>query len=421
MAFPPKDRSDRPGRPAAPTGSGSGSRRNSAPPAPYKIPKPRLPKAPAAPQTRALADDGTAREGDRIAKLLARAGIASRREIERYITEGRVALDGEVITTPATILKNLRGVTVDGNPVAAPAPPRLFLFHKPSGLITAERDPTGRPTIYTALRNALPEGAGRVMPVGRLDINTEGLLLLTNDGELKRAMELPANAVPRTYRARTFGDVSQLQLDDLMQGIEIEGIHYSPINANLERSAGRNKWIELTLTEGKNREVRRVLEHLGLEVSRLLRLRYGPFDLGQLPRGAAEEVPQVVVERFRKGLAGDHATRVQQAVHAGKAVAPRAPKPVAPEPKQASPKSAAPTRPMREPERPSRARPERVRPSAEAGQLVAKPSAAKPAAKTYPNRPYAKPAAEAPSPGPDARPRRKFRGKPAEPKPGSKR
>jgi len=425
MALPPKDRSGRPGRPAAPTGpgagQGSGSRRNPASPAPYKIPKPRLPKAPAAPQSRALADDGTAREGDRIAKLLARAGIASRREIERYISEGRVALDGEVITTPATILKNLRGVTVDGNPVAAPAPPRLFMFHKPSGLITAERDPTGRPTIYTALRNALPEGAGRLMPVGRLDINTEGLLLLTNDGELKRAMELPANAVPRTYRARTFGDVSQLQLDDLMQGIEIEGIHYSPINANLERSAGRNKWIELTLTEGKNREVRRVLEHLGLEVSRLLRLRYGPFDLGELPRGAAEEVPQVVVERFRKGLAGDHATRVQQAVHAGKAAPARAPKPLAPEPKPAAPRTAPPGRPMREPERPSRARPERVRPSAEAGQLVAKPAAAKPAAKSYPNRPYAKPAAEAPLPGPDARPRRKFRGKPAGQKPGAKR
>ncbi len=365
MAFPPKDRSGRPGRPAAPTGSGSGSRRNpSNQPAPYKIPKPRLPKAAAVPQTRALAEDGTPREGDRIAKLLARAGIASRREIERYIAEGRIALDGTVITTPATILKNLRGVTVDGNPVAAPEPPRLFMFHKPSGLITAERDPTGRPTIYTALRNALPEGAGRVMPVGRLDINTEGLLLLTNDGELKRAMELPANAVPRTYRARTFGDVAQSQLDELMQGIEIEGIRYGPINANLERSTGRNKWIELTLTEGKNREVRRVLEHLGLEVSRLLRLRYGPFDLGELQRGAAEEVPQVVVERFRKGLAGDHATRVQQAVHAGKAVAPRAPKPV--------PAAPAPA-PEREAERPRRAGAQRVRLSPDAGKLVDKP------------------------------------------------
>ena len=429
MAFPPKDRSGRPGRPAAPTGpsagKGSGSRRSpSTQPAPYKIPKPRLPKAPAVPQTRAPADDGTAREGDRIAKLLARAGIASRREIERYIDEGRIALDGIVITTPATILKNLRGVTVDGNPVAAPEPPRLFMFHKPSGLITAERDPTGRPKIYTALRNALPEGAGRVMPVGRLDINTEGLLLLTNDGELKRAMELPANGVPRTYRARTFGTVTQTMLDDLMQGIEIEGVQYGPINANMERSAGRNKWIEMTLTEGKNREVRRVLEHLGLEVSRLLRLRYGPFDLGELPRGGAEEVPQIVVERFRKGLAGDRATRDQQAVHAGKPYAQRAPKPV-----EEPAKPARPARMAREPERPSRARAERIRPSAEAGQLVAKPSAARPAAKTYPNRPYAKapteaPQAPLPSPGPDARaPSKTLRSSPRKPggRPGGKR
>ena len=423
MAFPPKDRNS------------TGSRRNPGPPAPYKIPKPRLPKAAAVPQTRALADDGTAREGDRIAKLLARAGIASRREIERYIEDGRVAIDGEVITTPATILKNLRGVTVDGNPVAAPEPPRLFMFHKPSGLITAERDPTGRPTIYTALRNALPPGAGRVMPVGRLDINTEGLLLMTNDGELKRAMELPVNGVPRTYRARTFGDVSQAMLEELMEGVEIEGIRYGPINANLERSAGRNKWIELTLSEGKNREVRRVLEHLGLEVSRLLRLRYGPFDLGELPRGAAEEVPQAVVERFRKGLAGDNAVRGQQAVHAGKAIAPRRPAPVA------APARAAPVRPAAgrpetgrpvrnersfratEPAAPEpavRERPARVRPSAEAGHLVSKPSAPRPAAKSYPNRPYAKPETEGPSPGPDARARRKFRPKPPSAKPGSK-
>lgn len=468
MAIPPKDRSGGPQRPAAPAGSATGSRRNPGPPAPYKIPKPRLPKAAAVPQTRALADDGTEREGDRIAKLLARAGVASRREIERYIEDGRVALDGEVITTPATILKNLRGVTVDGAFVAAAAPPRLFLFHKPSGLITAERDPTGRPTIYTALRNALPPGAGRVMPVGRLDINTEGLLLMTNDGELKRAMELPANGVPRTYRARTFGDVSQAMLEELMEGVEIEGIRYGPINANLERSTGRNKWIELTLSEGKNREVRRVLEHLGLEVSRLLRLRYGPFDLGELQRGGAEEVPQAVVERFRKGLAGDQATRVQQPVHAGKAIAPRAPAPK-PAPFRPAPPTSAPARyagpgrPMREPERPERAdsrrpesrrpetrnaetrnaetrrpesrhaepierterpRAERVRQSADAGKLVSKPAAARPAAKTYPNRPYAKPAGDAPSPGPDARsPRRSpraLRGPLSGPKPGPK-
>ena len=244
-------------------------------------------------------------EGERIAKLLARAGIASRREVERMIADGRIALDGQVLDTPATILPNLKGVTVDGNPVAQAEATRLFLFHKPSGLITAERDPKGRPTIYTALRNALPKGAGRVMPVGRLDMNTEGLLLLTNDGELKRAMELPASGVPRTYRARAFGDISQAQLENLIEGVTIDGMNYGRIDANLERRTGRNQWIELTLAEGKNREVRRVLEHLGLQVSRLMRTTYGPFELGDLPRGAAQEVKQGQVENFRKQLKRD--------------------------------------------------------------------------------------------------------------------
>lgn len=246
------------------------------------------------------------RSGERIAKLLARAGVASRREVERMIAEGRVALNGSKIETPATILPHLRGVTVDGKPVASAEPTRLFCFHKPAGLITAERDPAGRPTIYAALRNALPPGAPRLMPVGRLDLNTEGLLLLTNDGEFKRQLELPATGVPRTYRARTFGAVSQAQLEDLMGGITVEGVHYGPINANLERRTGRNQWIELTLTEGKNREVRRVLEHLGLKVSRLLRIAYGPFVLGDLPRGAAAEVRKEDLERFRSGLRRHH-------------------------------------------------------------------------------------------------------------------
>lgn len=242
------------------------------------------------------------RSGDRIAKLLARAGVASRREVERMIADGRVKIGEETVTTPATLLTSLKGVTVDGKPVAAPEAPRLFRFHKPAGLITAERDPRGRPTIYTALRNALPRGTPRLMPVGRLDLNTEGLLLLTNDGELKRAMELPATGVPRTYRARTFGDISQQQLEDLIEGVTIEGVRYGGIDANMERRTGRNQWIELTLAEGKNREVRRVLEHLGLQVSRLIRTAYGPFRLGDLPRGLADEVKQVEVERFRKGL-----------------------------------------------------------------------------------------------------------------------
>ena len=240
--------------------------------------------------------------GDRIAKLLARAGVASRREVERMIAERRVALDGKVLETPAVKLSSLKGVTVDGKPVAHAEAARLFAFHKPSGLITAERDPKDRPTIYTALRNALPSGAPRLMPVGRLDFTTEGLLLLTNDGELKRAMELPSSGIPRTYRARAFGEVTQAMLDELVEGVTVEGVRYGKIEADLERSSGRNRWIVLTLTEGKNREVRNVLEHLGLQVSRLLRTGYGPFQLADLPRGQAAEIRQVDVERFRKTL-----------------------------------------------------------------------------------------------------------------------
>ncbi len=241
-------------------------------------------------------------EGERIAKLLARAGVASRRAVERMIGDGRVALNGEVLETPATIVPNLRGVTVDGKPVGKAERTRLFAFHKPTGLITAEHDPAGRPTIYTALRNALPNDAGRVMPVGRLDLNTEGLLLLTNDGELKRQMELPASGVPRTYRARAFGEVTQDQLEELIEGVTIDGMHYGRIDANMERRTGRNQWIELTITEGKNREVRRVLEHLGLKVNRLMRTAYGPFVLADLPRGQAVEIRKGDIDRFRSGL-----------------------------------------------------------------------------------------------------------------------
>ena len=218
------------------------------------------------------------------------------------IADGRVSIDGKVLTTPAVKLNNLNGVTVDGKAVAQAEAPRLFAFHKPSGLITAERDPKGRPTIYTALRNALPKNAGRVMPVGRLDFNTEGLLLLTNDGEMKRAMELPSSGIPRTYRARAFGDITQAQLDELIEGIEIDGIRYGRIEADLERGSGKNRWVQMTLTEGKNREVRLVLEHLGLQVNRLIPVGYGPFELGELGRGQAVEIRQADVERFRKQL-----------------------------------------------------------------------------------------------------------------------
>ena len=241
-------------------------------------------------------------DGDRIAKLLARAGIASRREIERMIADGRVAIDGKPVDTPATFLTYLKGVTVDGKPVAAPEPTRLFAFHKPTGLITAERDPMGRPTIYSALVNALPKRTPRLMPIGRLDLNTEGLLLLTNDGELKREMELPSSGIPRIYRARTFGDVTQEQLEELIDGISIDGVNYGPIDANLERSTGRNQWIQVSITEGKNREVRKVLEHLGLQVSRLIRTAYGPFELEDLPRGRAREIRKHELGKFRSRL-----------------------------------------------------------------------------------------------------------------------
>ena len=298
---PPK-KSGPPRRP----GSGGPRRPNDAKPVPGSRPaRPPFKKARTAPAkpanphpARAAAVASGKNEPQRIAKLLARAGIASRREIERMIEEGRITLNGETVSTPATLLTSLNGVAVDGNPVAAPAPARMFLFHKPSGFLTTERDPRGRPTIYDKLPADLP----RVMPIGRLDMTTEGLLLLTTDGEFKRQMELPSTGVPRTYRARAFGEVSQNQLEDLFDGLEIDGIRYGQIEANLERRTGRNQWIEMTLTEGKNREVRRVLEHLGLQVNRLIRTSYGPFHLGELASGAVEEVRQHDLVLFRKSL-----------------------------------------------------------------------------------------------------------------------
>ncbi|NNC73325.1 MAG: rRNA pseudouridine synthase [Sphingomonadaceae bacterium] len=239
-----------------------------------------------------------ARPKQRIAKLLARAGVASRREVERMIEAGRVALDGKTLDTPVTLLASLHGVTVDGEPVKQPIPAKLYRFHKSAGVLTTERDPGGRRTIY----DTLPKGLPRVMPVGRLDMNTEGLLLLTNDGGLKRLLELPRNGVERIYRARAFGEVSQDQLEALIDGVTIEGVRYGSIDANLERRTGRNQWIEMKLTEGKNREVRRVLEHLGLKVNRLIRTAYGPFWLDDLPKNQVDPVQQHDLVSFRKTL-----------------------------------------------------------------------------------------------------------------------
>ena len=262
-------------------------------------------------------------KGDRIAKLLARAGIASRRDIERMIAEGRIALNGVTLDTPATVLTTLDGVTVDGHAVAAPPPAQLFLYHKPPGLLVTEHDPAGRPIIYDHLPRDLP----RVVPVGRLDLNTEGLLLLTTDGGFKRQLELPATGVERTYRARAYGDITQAQLEELIEGITVEGIRYGRIDANLERSTGHNQWIELTLSEGKNREVRRVLEHLGLQVSRLLRTAYGPFPLADLPRGAADEIPREMTDRFAASLRKAAVKQAAKPAPAGAPDGPRAPSP----------------------------------------------------------------------------------------------
>ena len=234
----------------------------------------------------------------RIAKLLARAGVASRREIERMIAEGRVALDGKVLTTPATLIDDLQGVTVDGKPVKKPEAARLFRFYKPPATLTAASDPKGRATIY----DRLPPGLPRLIPVGRLDFMTEGLLLLTNDGELKRQLELPSTGVVRSYRARAFGPITQDQLEALAEGITIEGVRYGSIDANLERRTGRNCWIEMALTEGKNREVRRVLEHLGLQVSRLIRTAYGPLTLEGLEPGAVAEVQREDLFNLKRQL-----------------------------------------------------------------------------------------------------------------------
>ena len=234
----------------------------------------------------------------RIAKLLARAGVASRREIERMIAEGRIALNGQKLTTPATLLESLEGVTVDGNAVRAATATRLFRLYKTQRTITAANDPKGRPTIY----DRLPTGLPRLMPVGRLDFMTEGLLLLTNDGELKRQLELPRSAVVRTYRARAHGHVTQGQLEQLAEGVTIDGVRYGSINANLERRTGSNCWVELSLTEGKNREVRIVLAHLGMQVSRLIRTAYGPLTLEGLAPGEVDEVPERELEAFRKTL-----------------------------------------------------------------------------------------------------------------------
>lgn len=225
-------------------------------------------------------------KGERIAKVIARAGLASRREVERWIADGRVTVDGKVLTTPAVVVTSASRITVDGRPLPNAQRSRLFRFHKPRGMLTTEHDPQGRPTIYDGMPAELP----RLMPVGRLDFNSEGLLLLTNDGGLKRHLELPATGWSRRYRVRAHGIPDAEALAALKRGLVVDGVRYGPIEAAIDRQQGSNSWLTMTLTEGKNREVRRVLEHLGLTVNRLIRIAYGPFQLGDIPALACVEV-----------------------------------------------------------------------------------------------------------------------------------
>src|SRR5215831_9257209 len=225
-------------------------------------------------------------QGERVAKVIARAGLASRREAEAWIAAGRVAINGETIAEPGRTVTAADRVTVDGAPLPARERTRLFLYHKPRGLVTTHADPEGRPTIFAALPKTLP----RLLSVGRLDINTEGLLLLTNDGGLARVLELPATGWLRRYRVRAHGEVRQDDLDKLHNGITIDGIRYGPIEARLDRMQGSNVWLTFAIREGKNREVKNVLGHLGLAVNRLIRVSFGPFQLGDLAEGAIEEV-----------------------------------------------------------------------------------------------------------------------------------
>jgi 23S rRNA pseudouridine2605 synthase len=238
-------------------------------------------------------NDSGDKQGERIAKVIARAGLASRREAEAWIAAGRVSVNGKTISSPALNVTPRDRVTVDGSPLPQRARTRLFRYNKPRGLVTTHSDPEGRDTILRALPKHLP----RLISVGRLDMNTEGLLLLTNDGGLARVLELPATSWLRRYRVRVYGRVTQERLDGLKKGVTVEGVHYGPIEAILERQLEANAWLELGLREGKNREVRRVMESLGLKVSRLIRISYGPFELGDLAEGAAEEVPTAELKK----------------------------------------------------------------------------------------------------------------------------
>jgi len=234
---------------------------------------------------------------ERIAKFLARAGVASRRESERLIETGRVTLNGAVATHPATLVGTDDVLAVDRKAVAVRAQSKIWRYHKPAGVVTTARDPQGRPTVFAALPKSLP----RLISVGRLDINTEGLLLLTNDGELARYLEHPAQGISRTYRIRAHGNVDETGIAKLAHGLTIDGVCYRPAETTLDSRQGSNCWLTMTLREGKNREIKKLLEQLGLQVTRLIRTGYGPFQLGRLTQGAVEEVPRRMLPHLLPG------------------------------------------------------------------------------------------------------------------------
>ncbi len=236
-------------------------------------------------------------QGDRIAKVLARAGVASRREAERMIEAGRVSVNGTKIDSPALNVTDTDQIVVDGKQISEPEPPRMWLYHKPTGLVTTNRDEKGRDTIF----DALPEDMPRVMSVGRLDINSEGLLLLTNDGSIKRKLELPSTGWLRRYRVRVNGRPTDDTLAPLRKGITVEGMRFQGMDVAIDRQQGANAWLTVGLREGKNREIRRAMEAIGLNVNRLIRISYGPFQLGELKSGAVEELRRKVV-RDQLGL-----------------------------------------------------------------------------------------------------------------------
>ncbi len=235
--------------------------------------------------------DVTTEKGERVAKVLARAGLCSRRDAEKWIAEGRVSLRGEKLTSPAINVTDPGELTVDGKPLPTADKTRLWRYHKPAGLVTTHRDEKGRDTVFEKLPKHLP----RLISIGRLDLNSEGLLLLTNDGELARRLELPANGWLRRYKVRVNGVIDPAKLKTLENGVTVEGISYGPIHAELERQKGDNAWLIVSLKEGRNREIRKVMAHLNLPVSRLIRVAYGPFQLGLLERGGIEEVNQRVL------------------------------------------------------------------------------------------------------------------------------